>query len=1180
MNLFVQSNQFYSRQLVLYFAGLCLMVISTLGYADIQPLSDKVSNCAGIANYADELVPSNYWVVHQTPLGDGIDEIEISVQLNNNNIGHFNDASLSLDLASLDLGIIMDPPPQPATFGEIQPNGDCNTCIQNNLTLRLPSSNVTNLIDQLNASTDLVTVHATEKTVLAENVTILRWSALEEAHYVNAEFIGVQVITPDPPYTPGQQFAFILVDDRDEVINVFDNYQDGVGSFYIVADETITVPPVPLRNARIVQVDKVEDPDPNKPTIWNVVVENTLNDNLPSLVTSGSFCTGESAHINPSIEASRLFTIDDEEQEEEERDSHVQPIRFNNIPFANGNIKVSGQIQGHVMKPSLELRLRNGIVRAVVDFDNDLSMTATIQAEHTFDPPPETVDLYDLCFPLPPLPVGPVEIPMNLVLKHTLSFDGRVTAGAVMGIQKNFKSNFTVGFDGSKDEGDRFFSEGINEHPDPFKFTPPRLTDDTQMSGKVQTDISVALRLGASYPFCDSGASAFVHSSGFVSLDVLPTQNPWWEMRHGAEAFTGIGIHLLGLNIANEESDPFFTLGDEILTSDQSSAVSDSSGSNILKQNTNLVPGALSSLSSGEDQRWSVAIDDIDVPNGYRNTAIAALSDGQVALISREKVTGNNYLMLFDRFGAFQWSIRYKNIKQPQDLLILPDDSIVVIGTSSWIAKHDISGNLLWDMEYDLSVSGIDNSNCEVESFTYIEDGAGEYGFIAAGTMGVGSVKEADACAFRAGHNGDLVWAKHYSDSGLQGFLDVSVTSDGNIVFAGTTEKGVDATSENNGLVLKTDANGEPIWAKSFPLIFRGGNFNAVAEGQDGVLFMVGEAGGPLNSSGAAMVASIDSDGNNAHHAFLFQDETWEQTLDFKTYTDTAGGDTPYDEFFDIKAVSGGMIIVGTTGLIPEQAAWVIEINSRLGTEWFLTIDGAEAELLDSISVTEDGVFVSGWSESFANFQAINSDERHIWLSKLPFEGKITLLEETQISSRFLEPGIRNPSNDTTLVPGGIVTIDAPLVVTDALVNSVTSIPDLLASPANICATLLTESGHVSTLDSCEDELDSDSDGIADDLDNCLEKVNPNQRDTNSDGYGNICDPDFNNDGSVNRIDFNTLRSQFGLSEGDLGYDTNIDLNGDNAIGLPDFNIFRTFFGKSPGPSGLSCAGTIPCTAP
>ncbi|MDJ0867077.1 MAG: thrombospondin type 3 repeat-containing protein [Myxococcota bacterium] len=108
-------------------------------------------------------------------------------------------------------------------------------------------------------------------------------------------------------------------------------------------------------------------------------------------------------------------------------------------------------------------------------------------------------------------------------------------------------------------------------------------------------------------------------------------------------------------------------------------------------------------------------------------------------------------------------------------------------------------------------------------------------------------------------------------------------------------------------------------------------------------------------------------------------------------------------------------------------------------------------------------------------------------------------------------------------------------------------------------------------------QMDADQDGVRDQDDNCLVTANADQIDTDSDGYGNACDPDYNNDRAVGIPDFNVVRAQFGLTDADPGFDPAVDHNGDGAVGLADFNVFRSYFGLMPGPSGLGCAGTVPC---
>jgi len=106
---------------------------------------------------------------------------------------------------------------------------------------------------------------------------------------------------------------------------------------------------------------------------------------------------------------------------------------------------------------------------------------------------------------------------------------------------------------------------------------------------------------------------------------------------------------------------------------------------------------------------------------------------------------------------------------------------------------------------------------------------------------------------------------------------------------------------------------------------------------------------------------------------------------------------------------------------------------------------------------------------------------------------------------------------------------------------------------------------------------DGDQDGIADADDNCSTRPNADQRDTNLEGYGNRCDADFDNDGIVGGIDFGMFKVAFGSSLGQPAYNPDIDLDGGDLIGGVDFGIFNQLFSAPPGPSGLACAGTVPC---
>ena len=111
-----------------------------------------------------------------------------------------------------------------------------------------------------------------------------------------------------------------------------------------------------------------------------------------------------------------------------------------------------------------------------------------------------------------------------------------------------------------------------------------------------------------------------------------------------------------------------------------------------------------------------------------------------------------------------------------------------------------------------------------------------------------------------------------------------------------------------------------------------------------------------------------------------------------------------------------------------------------------------------------------------------------------------------------------------------------------------------------------------------ESAPDTDGDGVPDSLDNCKNVANPppvSDCDTDMDGYGNLCDADLNNDGLVDGLDFIGFQ-ECSASGGDpdgLGCDLDCDTLSD------DLSSFRAAYqaGTLPGPSGLECAGTVPC---
>ncbi len=102
---------------------------------------------------------------------------------------------------------------------------------------------------------------------------------------------------------------------------------------------------------------------------------------------------------------------------------------------------------------------------------------------------------------------------------------------------------------------------------------------------------------------------------------------------------------------------------------------------------------------------------------------------------------------------------------------------------------------------------------------------------------------------------------------------------------------------------------------------------------------------------------------------------------------------------------------------------------------------------------------------------------------------------------------------------------------------------------------------------------DFDGDGVVDALDNCSEKANSTQDDTDADGCGNLCDADYDDSGTVGYPDFGEFLIAF-LSDDEekCHFEPVIPCT----VSFNDFGYFLEAFGFPPGPSGTT-PGTTAC---
>lgn len=100
----------------------------------------------------------------------------------------------------------------------------------------------------------------------------------------------------------------------------------------------------------------------------------------------------------------------------------------------------------------------------------------------------------------------------------------------------------------------------------------------------------------------------------------------------------------------------------------------------------------------------------------------------------------------------------------------------------------------------------------------------------------------------------------------------------------------------------------------------------------------------------------------------------------------------------------------------------------------------------------------------------------------------------------------------------------------------------------------------------------SDGDSVENFFDNCYLDSNPDQKDVDHDGCGNVCDSDGNNDGLVDASDFSAFKLTYLKAEGQPGYNANFDATCEGLIDASDFSAFKANYLQPTGPSGFPLA--------
>jgi len=313
------------------------------------------------------------------------------------------------------------------------------------------------------------------------------------------------------------------------------------------------------------------------------------------------------------------------------------------------------------------------------------------------------------------------------------------------------------------------------------------------------------------------------------------------------------------------------------------------------------------------------------------------------------------FLVKTDASGNVQWAKTYggtdddfaSSIRQTSDGGYIVAGYTNSFGAGSddiFLIKTDASGNIIWAKTFG------GTSYDFASSIRQTSDG----GYIVAGytaSFGAGSY---DIFLIKTDANGNVQWAKTYGGTDDDFAYSVQQTSDGGYILAGETNSF--GAGFYDIFLIKTDANGNIIWAKTY-----GGT-------GDDVAYSVQQT-----SDGGYIVAGYTySFGAGSIDAFLVKTDANGNIIWAKTF-----GGTSYDLAYSVQQTSdGGYIVAGYTYSFGAgyYDIFLIKTDANGNAIWAKTYGGTDYDWASSVQQTSDGGYIvtgytasfgAGWSDAF-----------------------------------------------------------------------------------------------------------------------------------------------------------------------------------------------------------------------
>jgi hypothetical protein len=273
---------------------------------------------------------------------------------------------------------------------------------------------------------------------------------------------------------------------------------------------------------------------------------------------------------------------------------------------------------------------------------------------------------------------------------------------------------------------------------------------------------------------------------------------------------------------------------------------------------------------------------------------------------------GDIFLIKTDANGNIIWAKTYggANDDRASSVQQTSDGGYIVAGYTApfrtgtsdiFLIKTDAKGNIQWAKTY--AYEGTDYASAlSVQQTSY-------GGYIVAGYTGSIDTGESDIFLIKTDAKGNVQWAKTYGGANDDGASSVRQTADGGYIVAGTTDSF--GAGEGDIFLIKTDANGNIIWAKTYG----GANDDRASSVQQ------------TSDGGYIVVGQTNSFGTGKSDIFLIKTDAKGNIQWAKIY-----GGTDYDYASSVQQTSdGGYILSGTTISFGAAGAniFLIKTNAR-----------------------------------------------------------------------------------------------------------------------------------------------------------------------------------------------------------------------------------------------------------